>query len=114
MRASRIVAGTLVVLASSPAVLWAQGGEAESGGAAMFNINYGLSAWTILVFLALVLVLTRYAWKPILSALEAREQGKHLWWRWLDRLGTYFDSKFGQNWKDGDKDIWDKFARFDV
>ena len=46
--------------------------------------------------------------------LEAKEQGKHLWWRWLDRLGAYFDSKFGQNWKDGDKDIWDKFARFDV
>lgn len=75
MRASRIVAGTLVFLVSSPAALWAQGGEAESGGAAMFNINYGLSAWTILVFLALVLVLTKYAWKPILSALEAREQG---------------------------------------
>lgn len=46
--------------------------------------------------------------------LEAREQGKHLWWRWLDRLGAYFDRKFGPNWKDGDKDIWDKFARFDV
>jgi F-type H+-transporting ATPase subunit b len=77
MRASRIVAGTLVVLASSPAVLWAQGGEAEGGGggAAMFNINAGLSAWTIVVFLALVVVLARYAWKPILSALEAREQG---------------------------------------
>ena len=48
--------------------------------------------------------------------LEAREQGKHLWWRWLDRLGAYFDRKFGPTWQDQDKDLWDKFsrARFDA
>lgn len=46
--------------------------------------------------------------------LEAKEQGKHLWWRWLDRLGLYFDRKFGPNWKDGDQDIWEKFGRYDA
>lgn len=27
--------------------------------------------------------------------LEAREKGKHFWWRWFDRLGSYYDKKFG-------------------
>ena len=48
------------------------------------------------------------------DVLEAREQGKHPWSRWVDRLGAYFDRKFGPAWKDGDKDLWDKFGRFDV
>ena len=26
--------------------------------------------------------------------LEAREQGKHVWWRWLDRLGAYAERLF--------------------
>lgn len=46
--------------------------------------------------------------------LEAGEQGKHPWSRWLDRLGAYFDRKFGPAWQDGDKDLWDKFDRFDA
>jgi DNA-binding response OmpR family regulator len=48
------------------------------------------------------------------DVLEAREQGKHPWSRWLDRLGAYFDNKFGPAWKDDEEDLWDKFARFDV
>jgi CheY-like chemotaxis protein len=48
------------------------------------------------------------------DVLEAGEQGKHPWSRWLDRLGSYFDKKFGPAWKDEEKDLWDKFARFDV
>ena len=48
---------------------------AGGGGAGMFNINVGLSAWTIVVFLGLVFVLGKYAWKPILAAVEAREKG---------------------------------------
>ena len=46
--------------------------------------------------------------------LEAGEQGKHPWSRWLDRLGAYFDRKFGPAWQDQDKDLWDKFTRFDA
>jgi DNA-binding NtrC family response regulator len=41
--------------------------------------------------------------------LEAREQGKNLWWRWLDRLGVYYEKKFGSNWQDKDKDFWRNF-----
>lgn len=76
MRASRILAAGLVLLAASPVGLLAQGEEAGGGGGAgMFSINLGLSAWTIIVFLALVFVLAKFAWKPILTAVEAREKG---------------------------------------
>ena len=27
--------------------------------------------------------------------LEAKEQGKNVWWRWFDRLGSFFERKFG-------------------
>lgn len=47
-------------------------GEGAAGGA-LFDINVGLSLWTVVVFLALLLVLWRYAWGPILGAVEARE-----------------------------------------
>ena len=33
--------------------------------------------------------------------LEAKEKGRSLWWRWLYRLGDYFEKKFGVEWKKG-------------
>jgi len=30
--------------------------------------------------------------------LEAREKGKSLWWRWLDRLADYWEERFGPDW----------------
>jgi CheY-like chemotaxis protein len=45
--------------------------------------------------------------------LEAKEQGKHLWWRWFDRLGAYFSSKFGPNWEQEDKEFLDKLKYHD-
>ena len=35
--------------------------------------------------------------------LEAKERGKSLWWRWRERFGTYYDKKFGTNWKEKEK-----------
>jgi len=46
--------------------------------------------------------------------LEAKEQGKSFWWRWMDRLGVYFDKKFGPNWLKGDEDILEKLSRYDI
>jgi CheY-like chemotaxis protein len=43
------------------------------------------------------------------EVLEAKEKGKHLWWRWLDRWGDFYDKKFGADWKDEDKEFWEKF-----
>jgi hypothetical protein len=63
----------LASLVSSPAAVVAQEHGAEGGGG-LFDINPGLSIWTIVVFLLLVFVLGRYAWGPILAAVDAREQ----------------------------------------
>ena len=41
--------------------------------------------------------------------LEAQEQGKSAWSRWLDRFAAYYDRKFGPDWKTKDKDFWKKF-----
>jgi F-type H+-transporting ATPase subunit b len=65
-----------LVLAALPAVLAAQEEHAaEGGGAALFNVNYGLSLWTVVIFLALLAILAKFAWGPILAAATAREQG---------------------------------------
>lgn len=44
------------------------------------------------------------------DVLEAREKGKNFWWRWLDRLGAYYERKFGQDWKEKDRDFWNRFG----
>ena len=47
------------------------------------------------------------------DVLEAREQGKGFWWRWLDRLGDFYDRKFGLGWKDRDKEFWEELKYYD-
>jgi DNA-binding NtrC family response regulator len=41
--------------------------------------------------------------------LEAREKGENFWWRWLDRLGAYYEKKFGPKWQDKDEEFWRRF-----
>ena len=43
------------------------------------------------------------------EVLEAKEKGDHFWSRWLQRWGSYYDKKFGPNWKDQDKEFWERF-----
>ena len=40
----------------------------------MFDVNPGLIIWTMITFGVLVLILGRFAWKPILQALNEREE----------------------------------------
>lgn len=40
----------------------------------MLNINPGLIFWTIVTFLAVLLILRKMAWKPLLHALTSREE----------------------------------------
>ena len=43
--------------------------------------------------------------------LEAKEKGKNLWWRWIERLDAYYSGKFTADWKTkNDKEFWDKFT----
>jgi len=52
--------------------LFASSEEGGSGG--LLSVNPGLAFWTVLTFLILIFILKKFAWKPILSALDEREQ----------------------------------------
>lgn len=54
-----------------PAPTLAQG---EGGGAALFDVNFGLTIWTVVVFVLLVFVLGKFAWGPILASARSREE----------------------------------------
>jgi DNA-binding response OmpR family regulator len=43
------------------------------------------------------------------DVLEAKEKKKSTWWRWLDRLGSYYDEAFAKDWQYKDKEFWKKF-----
>ncbi len=66
------------VVASMMAGLGAFAAQEDHGGGGwetLFSVDPGLMIWTVGTFLVLLFVLTRYAWKPLLGALDAREQG---------------------------------------
>jgi F-type H+-transporting ATPase subunit b len=62
------------LLLSTPVALLAQGHGEEAGGG-LFDINVGLIIWTIIIFLTVLFVLWRFAFGPILAAVNAREEG---------------------------------------
>src|SRR5687767_15880414 len=49
-----------------------EGAEAAQGG--LLTPSGGLMSWTLIIFLFLFFVLSRYAFKPITAAVEAREK----------------------------------------
>jgi F-type H+-transporting ATPase subunit b len=53
----------------------AESGEHKEPG--LFGKALDLSIWTIVVFLVLLFVLRKYAWKPLLEGLEQREHSIH-------------------------------------
>ena len=71
MRRSLITASALILGSAAP--LLAQEHE-EQGG--LLSVNTGLSAWTIIIFLIVLAILSKFAFPKILGAVEARE--KHL------------------------------------
>jgi F-type H+-transporting ATPase subunit b len=74
MRLRKSILAYLAVLLSTPAALLAQG-HGEEGGGGLFDINVGLIIWTIIIFLSVLTVLWRFAFGPILAAVNAREEG---------------------------------------
>ncbi len=61
-------------IALAPRMLAAQGAEGGEGGG-LVSLNLALSLWTVVIFLALLAILWKYAWDPILGAVTAREEG---------------------------------------
>jgi len=66
-----VVLAALWLLTSAPAAL-ASGGEGEDSGSLM-ELKVGTSFWTIVVFIVLLLVLAKFAWPPLVQALDARQ-----------------------------------------
>ena len=51
-----------------------QEAEGHAGPASPFEVNFGLFFWTWVVFFALLYVLKRFAWPPLVKATEEREK----------------------------------------
>ena len=73
MRARGMPTIALTLLALAPTSAWAQGGG--EGGGGLYDINTGLSVWTLIVFAILVGLLGKFAWGPILKMVDEREKG---------------------------------------
>ncbi|GMV07490.1 MAG: hypothetical protein AMXMBFR53_37650 [Gemmatimonadota bacterium] len=71
MRTSRAAVALALLVALTPSAAWAQGGE---GTTPLFSVNLGTTVWVTLVFGALLLILWKFAWGPILAAVDAREK----------------------------------------
>jgi len=70
MRLSRLVAGGCsLATATLPATATTEGG----GGASLIEPQLGTIFWTTVTFLVLIFLLGRFAWKPLLGALQERE-----------------------------------------
>jgi F-type H+-transporting ATPase subunit b len=63
----------LTALAAVATPVWAQG-EGGSGGGNNLTPNGGLMIWTLVIFLVLLVVLSKYAFRPITAAVAAREK----------------------------------------
>jgi F-type H+-transporting ATPase subunit b len=48
----------------------------EQGGANLLTPNGGLMFWTIIIFVLLLIILSKFAFKPMLAAVEARDQAE--------------------------------------
>ena len=42
--------------------------------------------------------------------LEAKQKGKGFMDRWLKRFDSYYEKKFGSDWKKDDKEFWEKYG----
>lgn len=68
-RVFQIFSAVLFLGATTPA-LATEGGGAQS----LLTPEPGTMFWTVVTFLCMVLILGRFAWKPMLGALDAREK----------------------------------------
>lgn len=57
-------------MSSHVILFWLGGGEHKGG---LLDIDTGLMIWTVITFILLLIILTRFAWKPVLEKLQNRE-----------------------------------------
>jgi DNA-binding response OmpR family regulator len=47
------------------------------------------------------------------DVLEDKEKGRNPMTRWLDRWVSFYDRRFGPDWKNKDKEFWENFPDWD-
>lgn len=68
MRLLRLTTGAAMLAGTT---LAAQ--AAEGGGASLIQPQFGTIFWTLVTFILLAVLLGRFAWKPLIGAVDARE-----------------------------------------
>lgn len=63
----------IVIVLCSYGVAGAEEAEADGGESGIFSGTFGDALWTVVAFVTLLLVLSRVAWRPLLSNLNARQ-----------------------------------------
>jgi len=69
-------AAATVILMTAPVVQAAEAGH-EEAEPSLFAGDLGNALWTLIIFVLLLIVLGKFAWKPILAVLQKREQFIH-------------------------------------
>lgn len=48
----------------------------------------------------------------IADVLEAKEKNKNIWARWYERLSGFCDRRFGKDWREQDREFWDRIVKY--
>ncbi len=43
---------------------------------------------------------------------DALEKNKNVWAKWYERLSTFCDRRFGENWRNEDPDFWNSLLKY--
>ncbi len=68
-----ILSAVAILLSATPAIAQ-DTAAADHGGGGLLDMNAGLMFWTLLIFVALMFILSKYAFGPITAAVVAREE----------------------------------------
>jgi F-type H+-transporting ATPase subunit b len=71
----RMLSGLVLLSTANAAAAFAQeGAEHASGGGGLMSLQLNLMFWTLLIFVILYFILSKFAFGPITAAVEAREK----------------------------------------
>jgi F-type H+-transporting ATPase subunit b len=73
LKQMRLLTTILIILSTYTDALSAEE-QSGAGGQTIFNGSFADAVWTVLAFVLLLIVLSKYAWKPMLKGLKTREE----------------------------------------
>jgi F-type H+-transporting ATPase subunit b len=70
----RILSTSMLLLVANAAAAFAQEGAGHASGGGLMSLQLNLMFWTLLIFVILYFILSKFAFGPITAAVEAREK----------------------------------------